>query len=140
MSIHLSDQPFTQRQLRVGELLKQLLGNLFLKEEVALPSINTRVITVSEVRMSPDLKHAKVFVMPLGGKNSEFVLQSLINNSGLIKKQMSRSWKNKFLPNLHFVLDESFDYAEKIEKLIIKTICKPNWRCYRSSVLLKTIF
>jgi len=121
MSTHLSDQPFTQRQLRVGELLKQLLGNLFLKEEVALPSINTRVITVSEVRMSPDLKHAKVFVMPLGGKNSEFVLQSLINNSGLIKKQMSLSWKNKFLPNLHFVLDESFDYAEKIEKLIIKT-------------------
>jgi ribosome-binding factor A len=121
MSIHLSDQPFTQRQLRVGELLKQLLGNLFLKEEVTLPSINTRVITVSEVRMSPDLKHAKVFVMPLGGKNSEFVLQSLINNSGLIKKQISRSWKNKFLPNLDFVLDESFDYAEKIEKLIIKT-------------------
>ena len=55
MNIHLSDQPFTQRQLRVGELLKQLLGNLFLKEEVALPNINTRVITVSEVRMSPDL-------------------------------------------------------------------------------------
>jgi len=121
MNIHLSDQPFTQRQLRVGELLKQLLGNLFLKEEVALPSINTRVITVSEVRMSPDLKHAKVFVMPLGGKNSEFILQSLINHSGLIKKEMSRSWKNKFLPNLHFVLDESFDDAEKIEKLIIKT-------------------
>jgi ribosome-binding factor A len=121
MNIHLSDQPFTQRQLRVGELLKQLLGNLFLKEEVALPSINTRVITVSEVRMSPDLKHAKVFVMPLGGKNSKFILQSLINHSGLIKKEMSRSWKNKFLPNLHFVLDESFDYAEKIEKLIIKT-------------------
>ena len=121
MNIHLSDQPFTQRQLRVGELLKQLLGNLFLKEEVALPSINTRVITVSEVRMSPDLKHAKVFVMPLGGKNSDFILQSLINHSGLIKKEMSRSWKNKFLPNLHFVLDESFDYEEKIEKLIIKT-------------------
>ena len=121
MNIHLSDQPFTQRQLRVGELLKQLLGNLFLKEEVALPNINTRVITVSEVRMSPDLKHAKVFFMPLGGKNSEFILQSLINHSGLIKKQMSRSWKNKFLPNLHFVLYESFDYAEKIERLIIKT-------------------
>ena len=84
MNIHLSDQPFSQRQLRVGELLKQLLGNLFLKEEVALPNINTRVITVSEVRMSPDLKHAKVFVMPLGGKNSEFILQSLINYSSLI--------------------------------------------------------
>jgi len=121
MNNYLSDQPFTQRQLRVGELLKQLLGNLFLKEEVALPNINTRVITVSEVRMSPDLKHAKVFVMPLGGKNSEFILQSLIHHSGLIKKEMSHSWKNKFLPNLHFVLDESFDYAEKIEKLIIKT-------------------
>ena len=121
MNIYLSDQPFTQRQLRVGELLKQLLGNLFLKEEVILPSINTRVITVSEVRMSPDLKHAKVFVMPLGGKNAEFILQSLINHSGLIKKIISNSWKNKFLPNLNFVLDESFDYAEKIEKLIIKT-------------------
>ena len=81
MKTHLNDQPFTQRQLRVGELLKQLLGNLFIKEEVALPNINTRVITVSEVRMSPDLKHAKVFVMPLGGKNSEFILQSLINHS-----------------------------------------------------------
>ncbi len=102
MNIHLSDQPFTQRQLRVGELLKQLLGNLFLKEEVALPNINTRVITVSEVRMSPDLKHAKVFFMPLGGKNSEFILQSLINNNGLIKKQMSRSWKNKFLAQSSF--------------------------------------
>ena len=121
MKTHLNDQPFTQRQLRVGELLKQLLGNLFIKEEVALPNINTRVITVSEVRMSPDLKHAKVFVMPLGGKDSEFILQSLINHSGLIKKEMSRNWKNKFLPNLHFVLDESFDYPEKIEKLIIKT-------------------
>ena len=83
MNIHLSDQPFTQRQLRVGELLKQLLGNLFLKEEVALPNINTRVITVSEVRMSPDLKHAKVFFMPLGGKNSEFILQSLERKTSL---------------------------------------------------------
>ena len=121
MNNYLSNQHLKQRKLRVGELLQQLLGNLFLKEEVALPSINTRVTTVSEVRMSPDLKHAKVFVMPLGGKNSEFVLQSLIHHSGLIKKEMSRSWKNKFLPNLHFVLDESFNYAEKIEKLIIKT-------------------
>jgi ribosome-binding factor A len=54
-------------------------------------------------------------------KIQNLFLQSLINHSGLIKKEMSRSWKNKFLPNLHFVLDESFDYAEKIEKLIIKT-------------------
>jgi ribosome-binding factor A len=121
MNVHLSDQPYTQRQLRVGELLKHLLANLFLKEEVSLPNINTRVITVSEVRMSPDLKHAKVFFMPLGGINAEYILQSLINHSGLIKKKMSESWKNKFLPSLHFVLDESFDYAEKIEKLIIKT-------------------
>jgi len=57
----------SQRQLRVGELLKKLLSDLFLKEEVVLPNINTKNITITEVRMSPDLKHAKIFFMPLAG-------------------------------------------------------------------------
>jgi ribosome-binding factor A len=121
MNTQYSSEPFTQRQLRVGELLKQLLGNLFLKEEISLPNINTRVITITEVRMSPDLKHAKVFFMPLGGINSDNILKALIENSLFIKHKVSKKWINKFLPSLHFVLDKSFDYAEKIEKLISDT-------------------
>ena len=63
-------KPISQRQLRVGEMIKQSLSMIFLKDEAKIPNINTKEITVTEVRMSPDLKNAKVFIMPLGGKNS----------------------------------------------------------------------
>ena len=63
-------KPITQRQLRVGEMIKQALGTLFIRDEVKVPNLSTREITVTEVRMSPDLKTAKIFVMPLGGKNT----------------------------------------------------------------------
>ena len=62
-------KPVSQRQLRVGEMIKQSLSMIFLKDEAKIPNINTKEITVTEVRMSPDLKTAKVFVLPLGGKN-----------------------------------------------------------------------
>ena len=62
-------RPVTQRQLRVGEMIKQSLSMIFLKDEAKIPGINTKEITVTEVRMGPDLKTAKVFVLPLGGKN-----------------------------------------------------------------------
>ena len=62
-------KPITQRQLRVGEMVKQALGMLFIRDEVKISDLSTREITVTEVRMSPDLKTAKIFVIPLGGKN-----------------------------------------------------------------------
>jgi ribosome-binding factor A len=61
-------KPITQRQLRVGEMIKQALGTLFIRDEAKIPNLSTKEITVTEVRMSPDLKTAKIFVMPLGGK------------------------------------------------------------------------
>ena len=64
-------KPISQRQLRVGEMIKQALSMIFLKEETKIPDLDTKSITVTEVRMSPDLKTAKIFVIPLGGKNSE---------------------------------------------------------------------
>ena len=70
-----SGKPITQRQLRVGEMIKQALGTLFIRDEVKIPNLSTREITVTEVRMSPDLKTAKVFVMPLGGKNTAEILE-----------------------------------------------------------------
>ena len=112
--------PFSQRQLRVGELIKQSLGQIFLREEAKVPSLTTKNITVTEVRMSPDLKNARVYVIPLGGKDMENAVNVLTKFSHLIRKVLSKKIDMKFLPKVSFVGDESFDYAEKIEKLIQK--------------------
>ena len=114
-------KPITQRQLRVGEMIKQALGMLFIREEAKLPNLSTKEITVTEVRMSPDLKTAKIFVMPLGGKNSKEIIEKLKEFSYVIRKVLSRKIVMKFLPKLYFVEDDSFDYAEKIENLIKQT-------------------
>ena len=111
----------TQRQLRVGEMIKQALGIIFMRGEAKLPNLDTNNITVTEVRMSPDLKTAKAFVLPLGGKNANEVIDVLKDFSFLVRKVLSKKISTKFLPKLLFVKDESFDYAEKIENLIKKT-------------------
>ena len=112
--------PFSQRQLRVGELIKQSLGQIFLRDEAKLPVLETKNITVTEVRMSPDLKNARAYVIPLGGKDSEETVHVLTKFSHLIRKALSKKIEMKFLPRVSFVSDKSFDYAEKIEKLIQK--------------------
>ena len=112
--------PFSQRQLRVGELIKQNLGQIFLRDEAKVPMLNTKNITVTEVRMSPDLKNARAYVIPLGGKNTDKIVDILTEFSYLIRKALSKKIDMKFLPKVSFVSDKSFDYAEKIEKLIQK--------------------
>ena len=112
--------PFTQRQLRVGELIKQSLGQIFLRDEAKVPTMETKNITVTEVRMSPDLKNARAYVIPLGGKDSEKTISILTKFSHLIRKALSKKIEMKFLPKILFINDKSFDYAEKIEKLILK--------------------
>ena len=114
-------KPITQRQLRVGEMIKQALGTLFIRDEAKVPNLSTKEITVTEVRMSPDLKTAKIFVMPLGGKNAEATIDILKEYSFLIRKILSQKVVMKFLPKLLFKKDESFEYAEKIENLIKQT-------------------
>ena len=114
-------KPITQRQLRVGEMIKQALGMLFIRDEAKLPNISTKEITVTEVRMSQDLKTAKIFVMPLGGKNAEEVIEKLKEFSFVIRKVLSKKIVMKFIPKLYFVKDNSLDYAEKIENLIKQT-------------------
>jgi ribosome-binding factor A len=112
--------PFSQRQLRVGELVKQSLGQIFLRDEPKVPILDTKNITVTEVRMSPDLKSARAYVIPLGGKDTEKAVDVLTKFSYLIRKALSKKLDMKFLPKVSFVGDKSFDYAEKIEKLIEK--------------------
>jgi len=114
-------KPVTQRQLRVGEMIKQALGMLFIRDEAKLPNLSTKEITVTEVRMSQDLKIAKIFVMPLGGKNADEIVDKLKEFSFVIRKALSKKIIMKFLPKLYFVKDNSFDYAEKIENLIKQT-------------------
>ena len=112
-----SQRAFRQRQLRVGELVKQNLGDLFIRNEGKIPNINSRIITVTEVRMTPDLKTARVYVIPLGGIASKETVKILTESSHLVRKALSKRLDIKFLPKLTFVEDNSFEYAEKIERL-----------------------
>ena len=115
-----NSQPYSQRQLKAGENLKKILARLFMQQEIILPDIDSKLATITEVRIAPDFKYAKVFFMPLAGKESDKFIKILNENSLEIKKIASRQWTAKFMPNLKFVLDESFDYAEKIENLLLK--------------------
>jgi len=111
---------YSQRQLRVGELVKQNLGEIFIRNEAKIPSINTKVVTVTEVRMTPDLKTARAYVIPLGGKGISEMVSVLTEYSHLVRKALSKKLDIKYLPRLAFVEDNSFEYAEKIERLIKK--------------------
>ena len=112
---------FSQRQLRVGEMIKQSLGQIFLRGEAKVPNLETNKITVTEVRMSPDLKNARAYIIPLGGEDADNTLNLLTNFSYLVRKALSKKIDMKFLPKISFINDNSFDYAEKIEKLIKQT-------------------
>ena len=115
-----TERPFSQRQLRVGELVKQNLGELFIRNEAKIPSFNSKLITVTEVRMTPDLKTARVYVIPLGGNDTKETVRILTENSHLVRRALSKRLDIKFLPKLNFVEDNSFEYAEKIERIIKK--------------------
>ena len=114
-------KPVTQRQLRVGEMIKQSLGMIFVKNEAKVPNLETNDITVTEVKMSQDLKIAKAYVLPLGGKDADEKIKILKDYSFLVRKTLSKKIFMKFLPKIIFTKDDSFEYAEKIENLIKQT-------------------
>ena len=109
---------YSQRQLRVGELIKQNIGEIFIRNEAKILALNTSLVTVTEVKMTPDLKSARVYVIPLGGIESKKTVSILTEFSHLVRKALSKKLDIKFLPRLAFVEDNSFEYAEKIERLI----------------------
>ena len=113
-------KPFSQRQLRVGEMIKQSLSMIFIRNEAKVPNLETSTITVTEVRMTPDLKTARVYVIPLGGIDTKETVKILTEYTHLVRKALSKRLDIKFLPKLTFVEDNSFEYAEKIERLIKK--------------------
>tara|TARA_Y100000591_G_scaffold273847_1_gene249966 strand:- start:454 stop:846 length:393 start_codon:yes stop_codon:yes gene_type:complete len=120
MNNQTTSRPYSQRQLRVGELVKQNLGELFIRNEAKIPTFNSKLITVTEVRMTPDLKTARVYVIPLGGIDTKETVKILTEYAHLVRKALSKRLDIKFLPKLTFVEDNSFEYAEKIERIIKK--------------------
>ena len=110
----------SQRQLRVGEELRHLISNALLRESFYDQIIENNTITVTEVNVSPDLKNAKVYIMPLGGENKLEVLDSLNKSNGRIKKLISSYINLRQIPKLQFKIDETFEYAKNIENILQK--------------------
>jgi len=108
----------SQRALRVGELVRHALAELLTRGEVHDPVIEGHLITVPEVRMSPDLKLATVYVMPLGGKDENEVIAALDRNKRYLRGEIAHRVNLKFAPEIRFRIDERFDEAERIEKLL----------------------
>jgi ribosome-binding factor A len=108
----------SQRQLRVGELVRHAVADILSQGSVHDPVLESHLITVPEVRMSPDLKLATVYVMPLGGRDAELVLKALAANKPFIRSAVARRVNLKFAPDLRFRIDERFAEAERIEKLL----------------------
>lgn len=107
----------SQRQLRVGEEIRHTLADVFRRGEFRDPALMDLNVTVSEVRISPDLKNATVFVMPLGGSKPELVA-GLNRASAFLRTQVAHEMRLPYAPRLAFQLDTSFDYAEKIDRLM----------------------
>ena len=108
----------SQRQLRVGELIRHELADLLVRGEVHDPIIETHMITVPEVRMSADLRLATIYVMPLGGRDVEAVVAALDRNKRYVSGEIAHRVNLKFAPEIRFRADERFDEAERIEKLL----------------------
>ena len=108
----------SQRQLRVGELIRHELAEMFARGDIHDPVIEGHLITIPEVRMTADLRLATIYVMPLGGKDGAKVVEALQNNRKFLRGEIARRVNLKFAPDIRFRIDERFDEAERIEKLL----------------------
>src|SRR6201985_611679 len=108
----------SQRQLRVGEAVRHAVADILAQGNVHDVDLEGHIITVPEVRMSPDLKLATIFVMPLGGRDTDIVMAALERNKKYLRGEVSRRVNLKFSPDLRFRVDDRFDEAERIEKLL----------------------
>ena len=108
----------SQRQLRVGEAVRHAVADILLHASAHDPDLEGHIITISEVRMSPDLKLATIYVMPLGGRDTDLVLAALDRNKRFLRGEIARRVNLKFAPDIRFRVDDRFDEAERIEKLL----------------------
>ncbi|GEP09956.1 30S ribosome-binding factor RbfA [Methylobacterium gnaphalii] len=108
----------TQRQQRVAELVRHAIAEVLQRGDIQDPVLGSHVITVPEVRMSPDLKIATAYIMPLGGQDETPVIQALERNKKALRQEVARRVNLKFAPDLRFRRDETFDEASRIDALL----------------------
>jgi ribosome-binding factor A len=109
----------TQRQLRVGELIRHELAAILARGRINDPDLEGKIVTIPEVRLSPDLKIATVYVMPLGGKGGPVIVKALARNARFIKGEMGKAMREmRTIPDLRFRFDEMFDEASRIDRLL----------------------
>ena len=108
----------SQRQLRVGETVRHAIADILSHGSVHDPELEGHIVTVPEVRMSPDLKLATIYVMPLGGRDTDVVIAALERNKKFLRGEIARRVNLNFAPDVRFRADERFDEAERIEKLL----------------------
>jgi ribosome-binding factor A len=108
----------SQRQLRVGELIRHELAEMLSRGDIHDPVIEGHMITVPEVRVTPDLRLATIYVMPLGGRDLEAVIEALERNKRYVRGVIAQRVNLKFAPEIRFHIDERFEEAERIEKLL----------------------
>lgn len=111
-------KPPSQRQLRVGEELRHVIANIIERGDIRDPDLAGRAITVTEVRISPDLKNATVFVVPLGGGEVDGVLKGLKRAAPFLRHEIAHRVELRAVPNLSFEPDTSFDEGAKIDALL----------------------
>ncbi|MGP0093247.1 MAG: 30S ribosome-binding factor RbfA [Xanthobacteraceae bacterium] len=108
----------TQRQLRVGELIRHVMAEMLARGDVHDPVLEGHLITVPEVRMSPDLRLATIYVMPLGGRDESEVVAALDRHKRYLRGEIAHRVNLKFAPDIRFRIDERFDEADRIDKLL----------------------
>ena len=108
----------SQRQLRVGELIRRALSDVLARGDVHDPDLNRMSITVGEVRTSPDLRIATAYVLPLGGQGQDEVISLLARNKGELRRVVSKKLSLKFAPDLRFQLDETFDRMDETREML----------------------
>ena len=109
----------SQRQLRVGEEIRHALATLFMRDEVPWPvGFTAPTVTVTEVQVSPDLKNASVFVMPLGGEKLNETVRILNDRAGYFRHEVSQNVRLRYTPKLNFKADNSFTYAQRIDEIL----------------------
>lgn len=106
------------RLLRVGETVRHALSDILRRDSLQDPALSGTPVTVSEVRVSPDLRHATIFVLPLGGDNQDAVVEALQRAAPYLRSQLARAVRLKYLPQLQFELDHSFDQASHVDELL----------------------
>src|SRR3984893_2104043 len=111
-------RPASQRQLRVGELVRHAVSEMLTRGDVHDPVLEGHLITVPEVRMTPDLRLATIYVMPLGGRDKDEAVAALERNKRYPRGEVAHRADLKFAPDIRFQIDERFEEAERIEKLL----------------------